>query len=73
MLSHHGEIEWGAVVLPATPEAVFVSCVDYLDAKMGAVYGILKNEGKSEFSEPNFALSKARLLTKKRDAKKTGE
>lgn len=33
ILSHHGEIEHGAVKLPSTPEAVFVAMLDDLDAK----------------------------------------
>lgn len=37
ILSHQGEPEWGAAVFPSTPEAVLVSLVDNLDAKMGMV------------------------------------
>jgi 3'-5' exoribonuclease len=37
VLSHQGELEWGAAAMAATPEAVFVSLVDNLDAKMGMV------------------------------------
>jgi 3'-5' exoribonuclease len=33
LLSHHGELEHGAPKLPSTPEAVFVSMLDDLDAK----------------------------------------
>ena len=61
ILSHHGELEWGAAALPATPEAVFVSCVDYFDSRMGAICLSLKEETKDEFSEFNPAL-KVRLL-----------
>ena len=32
VLSHHGQLEHGAVKLPATPEAIFVSQLDTLDA-----------------------------------------
>jgi 3'-5' exoribonuclease len=32
VLSHHGQLEHGAVKLPATPEAIFVSQLDNLDA-----------------------------------------
>ncbi len=35
ILSHQGELEWGAAAMAATPEAVFVSMVDNLDARMG--------------------------------------
>jgi 3'-5' exoribonuclease len=43
ILSHQGKLEWGAAVLAATPEAVFVSKVDELDAKMGMVQRALRN------------------------------
>ncbi|MBI5768958.1 MAG: HD domain-containing protein [Verrucomicrobia bacterium] len=65
ILSHQGEPEWGAAVYAATPEAVFVSMIDNLDAKMGMVQRALRqaNEGE-EFSERLPGLS-AQLLTKK--------
>ncbi len=52
ILSHQGQLEWGAAVLAATPEAVFVSMLDNLDAKMGMVQQALRAtpEG-SEFSD----------------------
>ncbi|MBE2215212.1 MAG: HD domain-containing protein [Opitutaceae bacterium] len=52
ILSHQGELEWGAAVMAATPEAVFVSMVDNLDARMGMVQRALRNGGEDvEFSE----------------------
>ncbi|OYV47701.1 MAG: hypothetical protein B7X06_02865 [Verrucomicrobia bacterium 21-51-4] len=52
ILSHQGELEWGAATLAATPEAVFVSMVDNLDAKMGMVQQALRVTPKTEaFSE----------------------
>ncbi len=33
VLSHHGEPEFGAAVLPKTPEAILVNLIDNLDAK----------------------------------------
>ena len=33
ILSHHGKREYGSPVLPSTPEAIFVSQLDNLDAK----------------------------------------
>jgi 3'-5' exoribonuclease len=33
ILSHHGEREWGAVVLPMTPEAMLIHQIDNLEAK----------------------------------------
>ena len=52
VLSHQGEPAWGAAVYAATPEAVFVSMVDNLDAKMGMVQRTLRAAASGEeFSE----------------------
>jgi len=52
ILSHQGELEWGAAVKAATPEAVYVSMVDNLDAKMGMVQQAVRTTpDSSEFSE----------------------
>jgi 3'-5' exoribonuclease len=51
VLSHQGELEWGAATLAATPEAVFVSMVDNLDAKMGMVQRALRTGDAAEFSD----------------------
>jgi 3'-5' exoribonuclease len=52
ILSHQGELEWGAAVMAATPEAVFVSQIDNLDAKMGMVQRVLRQaQADDEFSE----------------------
>lgn len=65
ILSHQGEPEWGAAVYAATPEAVFVSMVDNLDAKMGMVQRALRQCGENdEFSERLPGLSSP-LLTRK--------
>jgi 3'-5' exoribonuclease len=34
IVSHHGSYEFGSPKLPMTPEAIFVSCLDNLDAKV---------------------------------------
>lgn len=67
ILSHQGEPEWGAAVYAATPEAVFVSMIDNLDAKMGMVQRALRQavDGE-EFSERLAGLS-SMLLTRKLD------
>lgn len=67
VLSHQGEPEWGAAVYAATPEAVFVSMIDNLDAKMGMVQRALRQAGEhDEFSERLMGLN-SQLLTKKID------
>lgn len=64
VLSHQGELEWGAAVIAATPEAVFVSLVDNLDARMGMVQYLLRQDpGKQEFSEYHMGLKSPLLLT----------
>ena len=71
VLSHQGELEWGAAVIAATPEAVFVAKVDDLDAKMGMVQRLLRQAGDEpadEFSEKHFGLNSQLLLTKPRKA-----
>lgn len=64
ILSHQGEMEWGAAAMAATPEAVFVSMVDNLDAKMGMVQRVLRNANEGdEFSERLMGLQTRVLLT----------
>lgn len=64
ILSHQGEKEWGAAAMAATPEAVFVSMVDNLDAKMGMVQRALRNRPEGEdFSEYLAGLQTRVLLT----------
>jgi 3'-5' exoribonuclease len=64
VLSHQGEPEWGAAVYAATPEAVFVSMIDNLDAKMGMVQRALRQaDPAGEFSERLPGLNTS-LLTK---------
>jgi 3'-5' exoribonuclease len=63
ILSHQGEKAWGAAAMAATPEAVFVSMVDNLDAKMGMVQRVLRNTPKSEEFSDYLAGLQTRLLT----------
>ncbi len=65
VLSHQGEPAWGAAIYAATPEAVFVSMVDNLDAKMGMVQRLLRqSDGTADFSERHFGLNSQLLLPK---------
>jgi 3'-5' exoribonuclease len=65
VLSHQGELEWGAAVIAATPEAVFVAKIDDLDAKMGMVQKLLRQAGEAdEFSERHLGLNAQLLLRK---------
>jgi 3'-5' exoribonuclease len=63
VLSHQGELEWGAAVIAATPEAVFVAKIDDLDAKMGMVQRLLRQAGENdEFSDRHMGLASQLLL-----------
>lgn len=44
ILSHHGRPEYGALKLPATPEAIAVSLLDNLDAKMNMAVSAARPE-----------------------------
>ncbi|MFP4203352.1 MAG: 3'-5' exoribonuclease YhaM family protein [Opitutales bacterium] len=62
VLSHQGEKAWGAAAMAASPEAVFVSMVDNLDAKMGMVQRALRNAAEGEVFSENMAGLQTRLL-----------
>jgi 3'-5' exoribonuclease len=63
ILSHQGELEWGAAVLAATPEAVFVALADNFDAKMGMVQSALRNTPPGQQFSDYMPGLKASLLT----------
>lgn len=50
VVSHHGQLEFGAAKLPATPEAIFVSMLDNLDAKTAMA---IANARREEYGAPN--------------------
>ena len=58
LVSHHGLPEHGAAKIPATPEAVFVSMLDNLDAKTQASITAAKREfaGGGEWTDKVWAL-----------------
>jgi len=63
ILSHQGELEWGAAARAATPEAIFVSSIDNFDAKMGAVEAAIANAEGAEFVE--VAALRSKVLSTK--------
>ena len=68
ILSHQGKLEWGAAAMAATPEAVFVSMVDNLDARMGMVQRALRNAPPGEeFTERILGLDAPLLLKRLQD------
>jgi 3'-5' exoribonuclease len=57
ILAHHGRREFGAPVLPQTLEALLVSHIDDLDAKMNIVAReLIRSEAADGFTERVFAL-----------------
>ena len=55
ILSHHGQLEFGALKIPSTPEAILVSHIDNLDAKMQMAISAARGESiKSEAVGGNF-------------------
>ena len=71
ILSHHGKLEFGSPKLPMIPEALALSFLDDLDAKMQAVQGEFDKcirEGKpaGEMTGKVWALDQRQLLNTKR-------
>ena len=56
VLSHHGEPEYGACVYPLTREALLLSMIDDMDAKMKVLDKAYLNVNEGEFTERIFAL-----------------
>ncbi|MGA8780508.1 MAG: DNA-binding protein, partial [Terracidiphilus sp.] len=70
ILSHHGKLEFGSPKLPMIPEALALSFVDDLDAKMQAVMSEFEKsvrEGKApdELTGKVWALDQRQLLNTK--------
>jgi 3'-5' exoribonuclease len=62
ILAHHGKREFGAPVIPSTVEALLVSYLDELDAKMNiAARERLLCRSEGEFTDKVFALDNRRL------------
>jgi 3'-5' exoribonuclease len=62
ILSHHGKREFGAPVLPQTIEAILLSFIDDLDAKMNMVARQrLRSRTDDEFTEPVYGLDNRRI------------
>ena len=71
ILSHHGKLEFGSPKLPMTPEALALSFVDDLDAKMQAMTSEFEKslrEGKlaGEMTGKVWALDQRQLLNTRR-------
>jgi len=58
LLSHHGQPEYGACVLPQCAEAELLSYIDLIDSRMEIYAETFENVPKGEFSSMIFALNK---------------
>lgn len=62
ILAHHGKHEFGAPVLPSTLEAILVSFIDDLDAKMNIVARQrMRSDNDDEFTDRVYGLDNRRL------------
>ncbi|MDR2807204.1 MAG: HD domain-containing protein [Puniceicoccales bacterium] len=62
ILSHQGQLEYGAAILPSTPEAIFVALVDNLDAKMGMVSYLLRSTPETQVFSERFPGLETQML-----------
>jgi 3'-5' exoribonuclease len=58
IVSHHGTMEFGALKLPKTPEAIALHFIDELDAKLEFAFRAIDSAGPSEFSPYEHALER---------------
>lgn len=58
LLSHHGQPEFGAAVVPQCAEAELLSCIDLIDSRMEIYRETLEKTPAGEFSQKIFALEK---------------
>ena len=59
ILSHHGKLEYGSPVVPLTREALLLSMIDDLDAKMMVLDKALSDIEEGSYTERIFALDNA--------------
>ena len=65
ILSHHGEPEFGAAVLPQCAEAELLSYIDLIDRRMEIYREVLEKTEVGQFSDRIFALDNKRLYRHK--------
>lgn len=59
ILSHHGKMEYGSPVVPLTREALLLSMIDDMDAKMMVLDKAFKDIPEDSYTERIFALDNA--------------
>ena len=63
ILSHHGQLDYGSPVLPATPEALALHSLDMLDANLFQAFEAINEEKQNDFTKIVYGLSR-RFYTK---------
>ena len=56
ILAHHGQLEFGSPVLPATKEALLLSMIDLLDSRMAVLEKAYANTKPGEFTEKIWSM-----------------
>lgn len=59
--SHHGALEYGAIVVPATPEAMVLNYLDLIDSRMYMFEETLSGMEKGAVSDRVYALGNAHI------------
>ena len=67
ILSHHGKLEYGSPVMPLTREALVLSFIDEMDAKMKALDKAFNDVESGEFSAKLFPLDGRMFYKLKRE------
>lgn len=65
VLSHHGKLEWGAAVKPATPEAILLHQLDLMDSRLEMMREVYNDQAPDTFSDKIFGLDGTRLFRDK--------
>ena len=58
LLSHHGQMEFGAAVLPQCAEAELLAAIDHIDSRMEIYRETLETTPEGQFSQRIFALER---------------
>jgi 3'-5' exoribonuclease len=58
ILSHHGQLDFGSPVLPATPEALALHSLDMLDANLFQAFEAINDEKENDFTKIVYGLSR---------------
>ena len=61
VLSHHGEADFGSPVPPKCPEALVLSAIDRMDAKLYQMHDALRGTDPGTFSAPVWALDRIEI------------